>query len=309
MIGSPASTRIHLGRTVLLALLAASCVSGAVIALVPGRVCAAENKAPAQTLRKGDRGEYVCELQEYLSLAGCLKGVSDGVFGPATHSAVVKFQSDHGILADGIVGPMTWAALAKGTGPKESRSYVVAQGDTMYGIAKKFGVSVEAIASASGVAKPEMIRPGQKLVIPVSSSASSRAQSGRGNVELLAWADAAKVFVSRATITDVASGLSFNVQRRGGHNHADAEPLTAADTEVFRRIVGGAWSWERRAVIVTVGVRRIAASINCCPHGGQAIRGNGFDGHFCVHFLGSRTHASDLVDPDHQRMVRVAAGR
>ncbi len=38
-------------------------------------------------------------------------GTADGTFGQMTQSAVMRFQSDHSLQADGIVGRMTWAAL------------------------------------------------------------------------------------------------------------------------------------------------------------------------------------------------------
>jgi len=31
------------------------------------------------------------------------------------------------------------------------------------------------------------------------------------------------------------------------------------------------------------------------------------DGHFCVHFLGSKLHVNNKVDPEHQKMVQKAA--
>lgn len=264
--------------------------------------------ASAAMLRRGDRGESVYELQEQLALAGYLDSEADGIFGNQTHAAVVRLQKDAGLPVDGIVGSETWSALAQKVQSESYRTYVVVKGDTMYGIAKRFGVTVEAIAAASGVARPELIKPGQELTIPLSSAVASRATLGRADAELLHWDVAKTIFKTRATIIDCVTGLSFEVQRRGGYNHADAEPLTTADTEVMKKIYGGKWSWTRRAVVVVVGSRRIAASINGMPHGGCQIKNNNFNGHFCVHFLGSRTHASALLDSDHQRMVHAAAG-
>ena len=267
----------------------------------------AASEIPSVVLRQGDRGESVCERQEYLAIAGYMDSAADGVFGSVTHQAVVAFQKSAELASDGIVGRKTWDALLSKAEAASARTYVVVAGDTMYGIAKRFGISVEAIAAASGISRPESIKPGQKLVIPASADAS-RAALSRSGAELLHWDIANKILKSRATIIDVATGLSFEVQRRGGHNHADIEPLTGADTAVLKRIYGGSWSWARRAVIVVVGGRRIAASINGQPHGGQAITGNGCSGHICLHFLGSRTHASNSLDADHQRMVQAAVG-
>jgi peptidoglycan hydrolase-like protein with peptidoglycan-binding domain len=40
----------------------------------------------------------------------------DGAFGPLTRSAVISFQSNVGITADGIVGPVTWSKLGTSSG-------------------------------------------------------------------------------------------------------------------------------------------------------------------------------------------------
>ena len=74
------------------------------------------------------------------------------------------------------------------------------------------------------------------------------------------------------------------------------------------KAVYGAWSWERRAVVVDVAGRRFAGSMNGFPHGVNRLQENGFDGHFCIHFLGSRVHQSDRIDERHLAMTLTAAG-
>jgi LysM repeat protein len=44
--------------------------------------------------------------------------------------------------------------------------YVVAQGDRLFRIALKFGVSVSALAAANGITNFNLIYPGQQLIIP-----------------------------------------------------------------------------------------------------------------------------------------------
>ncbi|WP_280771452.1 L,D-transpeptidase family protein [Salipaludibacillus daqingensis] len=65
------------------------------------------------TLKIGSRGSAVTTLQQKLNKAGYnTKGV-DGIFGPATRSAVIKFQRHHKLQTDGIAGPKTHQALNK----------------------------------------------------------------------------------------------------------------------------------------------------------------------------------------------------
>lgn len=56
-------------------------------------------------LRLGDRNVDVAHAQKRLGIA------VDGVFGPATLSAVKAFQQRKGLTADGVVGPATAKAL------------------------------------------------------------------------------------------------------------------------------------------------------------------------------------------------------
>jgi Putative peptidoglycan binding domain len=65
---------------------------------------------PGTPLQQGSRGEDVRTVQQRLNQLGN-KLETDGIFGPATHQAVVAFQKKQHLTADGIVGPQTWAAL------------------------------------------------------------------------------------------------------------------------------------------------------------------------------------------------------
>lgn len=64
-----------------------------------------------RTLRRGDSGPEVVEVQEILEMCGYNPGAVDGKFGTRTHNAVVAFQVDAGLDPDGVVGRKTWAAL------------------------------------------------------------------------------------------------------------------------------------------------------------------------------------------------------
>ena len=68
------------------------------------------NYAQLATIRLGSRGNGVKFLQCYLNLYGDALTV-DGVFGSGTQAAVIKFQQNNGLVADGIVGRNTWRTL------------------------------------------------------------------------------------------------------------------------------------------------------------------------------------------------------
>ncbi|MFQ6554105.1 peptidoglycan-binding domain-containing protein [Aestuariibius insulae] len=64
-------------------------------------------------LKSGSRGEEVRRYQTKLNTAECTiaKLLPDGVFGPKTADAVVRFQKFAGLACDGIIGPITATAL------------------------------------------------------------------------------------------------------------------------------------------------------------------------------------------------------
>lgn len=151
---------------------------------------------------------------------------------------------------------------------------------------------------------------------PDAEPASTHRYTERVVGSLINWSKVQSILPrgGTATVIDVDTGYIFKIKRKGGTNHADCEPLTASDTAVMKKLYG-AWSWNRRAIVVEVGGKMIAASMAGMPHGTQTISGNNFSGHFDIHFYGSKTHGSEythsrtpVVDPAHQAMVRKAAG-
>lgn len=81
---------------------------------------AAQSAAPAlsvgwPTIRRGSTGDAVRALQEalnrWLTAQRRRPLTVDGDFGTNTRAAVVAFQLDRGLDADGIVGPLTWRAV------------------------------------------------------------------------------------------------------------------------------------------------------------------------------------------------------
>ena len=72
---------------------------------------------PNQTLKPGDSGSQVRELQRALKSLGYPVGTVDGQYGPATKTAVAAFQHTAGLTEDGVFGPKTLDALIQRAGP------------------------------------------------------------------------------------------------------------------------------------------------------------------------------------------------
>ena len=320
------------------------------------------------SLRKGSRGSAVTKLQELLKDKGYLKGKVDGIFGSGTDSAVRSFQKDAGLAVDGIVGAKTWSALQSGDsssrGSSSSRDTTATRSlkigsrgtevanlqqrlkDLGYTIGKVDGIfgsqtqkAVKAFQKdnglvADGIAGPKTI---EKLSNPAkkgSTTESKDNESKSTEVQMLHWSEVDKLWPrdTYATIIDYDTGKSFRVMRSGGYNHADVETATAEDTAILKSLYGGAFSWSRRAIIVQVNGRSIAASMAGMPHAGRddmpnramvsnrsggygygqnldAVKGNDMDGVFDIHFYGSKTHGSNSVCSQHQAQVKRAAGK
>lgn len=162
----------------------------------------------------------------------------------------------------------------------------------------------------TGTADAKTLKKLYSSSAPKNKLGDSTSKPASGAVQEMDWWQSGiqQIFArgSTATVTDVKSGISWKVYRSGGTNHADVQPLTAADTAAMKRAYGGTFSWNRHAIWVSIGGKRYAASMNGMPHGNGSITTNNFDGHHCIHFTNSRTHGTNRVDEAHQAAIKQA---
>jgi LysM repeat protein len=225
--------------------------------------------------------------------------------------AVKSFQLEHGIVGSGVTDTATYTAIQQAYTQKNSfTEYTVLPGESLVDVSARFNTSIAAIMVQNKLSNNE-VSAGQTLIIPAvgTGTRTGSSRSRMGLIQEVPWSIVDQLWKKgeKARIIDVNTGKSFQIKRLYGYYHADVEPLTKYDTQIFKEIYGGSWSWSRRAVIIQVHNLYLAASINGMPHGGRSIYNNNFPGQFCAHFLGSRVHNNSRVDPEHQAMIDKAA--
>jgi LysM repeat protein/uncharacterized protein YvpB len=123
---------------------------------------------------------------------------------------------------------------APASGGTDMRVHVVVAGDTLYAIAQKYGMTVDALAQANNLANPNLLVVGTQLKVPaVSSAATQSAQvpSGSENVTL-------HLVSAGETLGEIASYYNVSVSALVGANGiSDPNVLEVGD---LLRIPGGA---------------------------------------------------------------------
>lgn len=117
-----------------------------------------------RTLRLGMSGTDVMEIQAMLQKTGYNPGPVDGVFGPQTQAAVIRFQTANGLVPDGIIGPATYAAMQPYLLGYDV--YTIQNGDTFYNIARRYNANLTLLLAANPGVNPNNLQPGQQIIVP-----------------------------------------------------------------------------------------------------------------------------------------------
>ena len=303
-----------------------------------------EVKQDDGVLEKGDKGDEVKAVQERLQELGYYTDLCNGNFGTNTFNAVKAFQKNNGLTEDGRVTKATLNKL-NSSNPTTSNgtkivdlktSQTLKHGDnnlqvkslqnelkrlgyytgtltTNFGNGTKAAVTEFQRANkltVNGVANAATLRKILSSTAVSKAQADAAAQTPKYKTERLDWFNGGRSkFAGRPVIEikDVRTGLVFKGKVLYGENHLDVEPLTAEDTAILLKINGGVeFKWNRRPMLVKHNGHVYAASIYSEPHGEQTILNNNFDGQFCLHFYGSKTHGTDEVKQDHQNAIAEA---
>jgi len=117
-----------------------------------------------ETLLRGSTGPDVKLVQSLLNKIGYNAGSIDGIYGPNTQQAVIAFQRDNNLDADGIVGPATWSVFERLL--RGYDVYTIRQGDTLYNISRRYYTTVNAILTANPGINPLSLSIGQQIIVP-----------------------------------------------------------------------------------------------------------------------------------------------
>jgi len=293
-------------------------------------------------LKVGAEGQAVKDLQQKLKDRGFYQGKVDGIFGSGTKEALMEFQKAVGLSPDGVAGPATLAELCKdfefikeGSTGKcveylqqklKELGYYTGKVDGVFG--QGTVKALKSFQKAAGIAADGVAGP--STIAKLTAGSTSRGTTESRKVQRLSWSVVNSMWsrdFGEAIVIDYQTGKQFKVIRTGGYNHADVETATAKDTAILKQIYGGSFSWTRRPVIVVINGQRIAASMAGMPHAGRddkpfrvnvsgrsggygygvnydGVKGNNMDGHFDIHFLGSKTHGTNRVDSQHQAALK-----
>ncbi len=220
-------------------------------------------------------GEWVSMIQTRMRELGYFLFKPTGNFQSMTRNSIISFQENqvddagNPIIADGTVGAQTISIL----------------------------FSTDAVRANIP----------QETTIPFGERADgSQTQTG----ERVSWSEVATLLEQGASyeLIDFNTGSTFSMTYVGGESHAEMECTSPTDTTTYKETFGGEFNYSKRPMLIDIGGRIIACSLQGEPHGDDTVSQNDMDGHACLFFYESRSHVAALPDVEHNANVNVASG-
>ncbi len=288
----------------------------------PVNASAEEGSALYTTLRYGDTGSEVAQMQNRLIALGYLDGTADGNFGLLTKAAVVRFQRENNLVRDGVAGSKTLAALFSdiaaantidttatlkqgevSTTVRQMQEHLIALGylsgsaDGVFGSAttlaliafqKAQSLTADGIAGQLTLAALNKLTEGKEEEAIAAVAPNVDGVISPSRVRYANWYDEIRA-VARSypnvTVYDYSTGISWHITLFSFGAHADGYPSTAEDTEKMYAAFGGVVTWTPKPVWVAFSNGSVyMASTHDTAHGTNPLSTNNFDGHLCIHF-------------------------
>lgn len=221
-------------------------------------------------------GEMVVRIQIRLRELGYLNFKPTGSYRSMTVAAAKAFQVNYrdsggyDMMVDGKIGPQSLELLFRYDAKR---------------------------VSLSGISIPAGPKTGADSVVVTGNPVS--------------WQDVKQMLKEGApyTITDCYTGNTFSMLFCGGANHAEMEPADTEAAAAFKTICGTEFNYLKRPVVIEIDGIKIAASIQCWPHGSDTVGENDMAGHVCLFFDGSSSHVGSMPDIEHNENIKIASGQ
>ena len=206
------------------------------------------------------------------------------------------------LLAAHVSPAFAYSVKAKVTSSSANLYHKASSSSTHVDVSKGATVTVSAVKDGWAKVKYKGVTGYMRTAVLSKNSGASK-KSWKSRVTALKWYESGDGAFDKgeyATLYDVSTGTSIRIKRMGGHNHADVEPATKRDAAKLHKF---GYSWDARAGILKVDGKYIACAFNTKPHGDETIYNNGYDGQFCLHMLGSKTHGTGNINDDMQKAI------
>ena len=238
---------------------------------------ALDNLTPENVVLKlGSNGENVVALQSRLNELGYFTYEIDGDFGLKTLEALIKFQQNNNLTANGVADYATISLLNSSSATTAFDNPII-----------NFNLNYT-----------------DNLLNPFNTF-SNKVQYANWYSEIIHKARE----LPNVTVYDFTTGISWGIHLFSFGAHADGEPITPQDTENMNHAFGGETTWTPKPVWVIFSDGSIyMGSTHNVAHDPYHNHENNFNGHLCIHFPRTQSQVAAIGPYATSHQIAIDAG-